>query len=571
MPTVNESASRDAAANTGTTYTMAVGDTFNGVLSDRSDEDWIEIELERGQTYEISLSGRGAAPAKAEDTILKLYNAQGRHIITNDDIDTAARIFDSKLIYTATVSGTYYLSASSYSANPNRDNSGDYTLTVTITKVTTPDPGTPPDDGDTGRGSDITGTNRSETLDGTDQGESIAGLGGSDTIFGHGGNDTLNGGSGSDTLNGGAGRDVLIGGSGADTASYEDSPTGVTVRLHVPSASGGHAQGDTFGGQETATYLDKNGDEIEVQVPDIIHLTGSDEDDILAGDIRANILRGGEGNDTLYGGPGGDDTNDDEMYGDDGDDSLFGGRGNDDLYGGNDDDTLRGGAHNDTLDGGDGDDMLYGGDGNDELIGGDGNDELYGEAGNDELQGGEGRDTLDGGVGNDDLFGGEGNDDLAGGSGRDLLEGGAGDDILEGGSGDDDLAGGEGEDIFRFSPGNGEDDIDDFIPGEDRIDLRAFTNIGGLDDNDIDIYSVGNSTRIELPRNGELTLQDVLPDDLDEEDFIFSGDPDPGDGDGDGDGDDGDGDGDGDDRTKHARNEVIPTRTACTARPATTT
>ena len=36
-----------------------------------------------------------------------------------------------------------------------------------------------------------------------------------------------------------------------------------------------------------------------VQVPDIINLTGSDEDDILAGDARVNTLRGGEGDDTL--------------------------------------------------------------------------------------------------------------------------------------------------------------------------------------------------------------------------------------------------------------------------------
>ena len=49
MPTVNESASRDAPANTGTTYTMAVGDTFNGNLSEKFDEDWIGIELEAGK------------------------------------------------------------------------------------------------------------------------------------------------------------------------------------------------------------------------------------------------------------------------------------------------------------------------------------------------------------------------------------------------------------------------------------------------------------------------------------------------------------------------------------------
>ena len=52
MATVNEntSASLDAPASRATTYTISVGDTFDGVLSQKFDEDWIEIELERGAT-----------------------------------------------------------------------------------------------------------------------------------------------------------------------------------------------------------------------------------------------------------------------------------------------------------------------------------------------------------------------------------------------------------------------------------------------------------------------------------------------------------------------------------------
>ena len=145
MATINEGRT-DAAAGSATTYTIEVGDSFNGNLDGRPDEDWIRIELERGATYEITLTGRGTAPGKAEDTILKLYDADGRHIITNDDIDTAGRIFDSKLVYPATASGVYYLSASSYSANPTRDYSGTYTLTVRSARRTAdrnPGPGTP--------------------------------------------------------------------------------------------------------------------------------------------------------------------------------------------------------------------------------------------------------------------------------------------------------------------------------------------------------------------------------------------------------------------------------------------
>ena len=134
MATVNESAlaSLDAAAGTETTYVMSVGDTFNGVLSSKQDEDWIRIDLEGGKTYQITLSGRGSAPGKAEDTILKLFDANGNHIATNDDIDTANGIYNSQLTYTPTAGGAYYISADSYTANPNKDNSGAYSLRVAL-------------------------------------------------------------------------------------------------------------------------------------------------------------------------------------------------------------------------------------------------------------------------------------------------------------------------------------------------------------------------------------------------------------------------------------------------------
>ena len=92
MTVVNESteASLDAVASAGTSYSMSVGDTFNGNLDRKFDEDWVGIELERGKTYRITLSGRGTAPEKAEDTILKLFDSSGNHLLTNDDIDRVA-------------------------------------------------------------------------------------------------------------------------------------------------------------------------------------------------------------------------------------------------------------------------------------------------------------------------------------------------------------------------------------------------------------------------------------------------------------------------------------------------
>ena len=169
------------------------------------------------------------------------------------------------------------------------------------------------------------------------------------------GDDVLDGGPGDDVLTGDAGADRLSGGGGEDTASYAGSSEGVTVRLHSMSASGGDAEGDTFAGTVTVEYTDEFGVTKEVELPDIMHLIGSAQADILAGDRRDNTIRGGAGDDILYGGPGG------------GDDVLEGGAGDDTLYGGEGDDVLDGGADNDRLVGGPGSDVFvfHAGDGED--------------------------------------------------------------------------------------------------------------------------------------------------------------------------------------------------------------
>jgi serralysin len=165
------------------------------------------------------------------------------------------------------------------------------------------------------------------------------------------------------------------------------------------------------------------------------------------------------------------------------------------------------------------------------LEGNGGSDTLRGAGGNDTLIGGAGADLLDGGSGNDAasyldslavtvdlaagatggaatgdtlvsiervvgsrtgfdvLAGGSGNNILSGAGGRDALSGGGGNDTLVGGAGGDTLTGGTGADIFYYAaaasapiagPG---DQIADFEPGYDRIDLRRIDAVaGGADD-----------------------------------------------------------------------------------------
>jgi Ca2+-binding RTX toxin-like protein len=107
------------------------------------------------------------------------------------------------------------------------------------------------------------------------------------------------------------------------------------------------------------------------------------------------------------------------------------------------------------------------------IIGTAGANTLNGTSAADTLKGLGGKDILYGRAGNDYLLGGAGNDRLFGQSGADRLNGGAGADKLSGGAGADRLIGGTGSDTFIFKGRWGNDRIDDFQNGFDKIDLRG--------------------------------------------------------------------------------------------------
>lgn len=310
-------------------------------------------------------------------------------------------------------------------------------------------------------GSQLTGTN-SLYLSGAS--EKLAGL----TAIGGAAADTLIGGSGSDIFEGGAGADILTGGEGSDTVTYFGSGAGVKIDLNLTTAqvSTGDASGDKLSGIE--------------------NVFGSDFDDILTGDAKANWLDGGIGDDILKGGAGADmliggvgtdtvlytnstmgvsvDLNVTGQQGSTGDAAGDVLSGVDNLTGSNFDDVLHGNGANNILLGGTGNDMLIG-DFADTMDGGIGIDtasfagsiggvsanlasnvdllsnfeNLIGTAFIDGLTGDGNNNILDGGGANDVLHGGGGNDTLYGGSGEDELTADGGNDILYGGSDNDKL------------------------------------------------------------------------------------------------------------------------------------
>ena len=465
MATINETMS-DAAAGADTGYSMTPGDSFTGRLGERFDEDWIRIELQAGLAYDINLTGDGSDGA--DDTILRIYNAAGEQVAMNDDVDFAAGNLYSMVSFTPVSNGVYYISAATYTANPNQENWGDYRITVS----------NPGGSGPMGEESNDDVPDTGQIVDVPDEDSSVAGgyrgeLEDYDNeIEGTDGADVLTGTEENDEFYGSPGADAIRGGSGNDNVSYLDSDTGIEVRLYDGTARGGYAEGDMFPGRQTIEYQDSQGRTQQAVVPDIENLSGSEHDDILIGDPGGNELNGNGGDDRIEGREG-----DDRLFGDDwflirfssstpGDDYLDGGRGDDWLDGGRGADELRGGPGNDTASYRySGDYMgvevrLYDGTARNQDAEGDtfvgtktidyvdteGNrqeitvpdiENLFGSIGNDILAGAHGPNRLDGYEGDDLLYGREGDDWLEGGDGWDTLEGGPGADTLRGGPGID--------------------------------------------------------------------------------------------------------------------------------------
>ena len=194
MASVEEMINQDAAPTTETEYDMSVGDSFEGVLEGRYDEDWIRVELVEGEMYDIRLSGIG--PEAVIDTVLTIYNSDGKEIASNDDIEVESLNLFSMLEFSPDTTGVYYISAGAYRGNPTQDNSGRYQVAVYEADTSLI----------------LTGTRYSDYFH-----TRLTGSIGDDELDGKGGWDWLEGGAGVDILIGGPGNDSLDGGEGVDT------------------------------------------------------------------------------------------------------------------------------------------------------------------------------------------------------------------------------------------------------------------------------------------------------------------------------------------------------------------
>lgn len=98
---------------------------------------------------------------------------------------------------------------------------------------------------------------------------------------------------------------------------------------------------------------------------------------------------------------------------------------------------------------------------------------------------------------------------INGTGGRDTLVGTAGDDMIVGGAGADNLTGGAGADLFVYtSMRDVGDNITDFTPGIDRIDLRTllaglgYTGTDPIADGWVRFIAVSNGTNVQVDPDG---------------------------------------------------------------------
>ena len=399
----------------------------------------------------------------------------------------------------------------------------------------------------------VTGTDGDDPVAFGNTGDDIiAGFDGDDAIVGFNGDDFLDGGDGDDRVFGSQDDDTVLGGAGDDIVrgDNEAAGNGADVIIGGPGNDLLKGDGNNLIGADVFVFVPGDGDDViqDFQV-------NADRLDFSAfGD--AEIIVSQQGGDTLVSvgdvtvtlqGVNPDDLNDDNFNGAeiaagddvDVDDEVGEEEEEEEVVVEDDDDGGEvdpGVVANDfgvdapaapaavqqSVANGQGGLTVTGTDGADPVaFGNTGDDIIAGFGGDDALVGFNGNDFLDGGDGNDRVFGSQDDDTVLGGAGDDIVRGdneaaGNGADIIVGGPGNDLLKGDGnnlvGADVFVFAPGDGDDIIQDFQTGADRLDFSAFG------DAEIGVSQQGSDTLVSV---GDVTviLQGVNADDLNADNF----------------------------------------------------
>ena len=102
-----ESSGADSVpGSTSTSDTLSIDSFARGFVNSNGDQDWYRVTLTAGQQYTFAMNGFGNGAIW--DPYLRLLDASGTQLAVDDD---SGPLSGAKLTYTASSSGTYYISA----------------------------------------------------------------------------------------------------------------------------------------------------------------------------------------------------------------------------------------------------------------------------------------------------------------------------------------------------------------------------------------------------------------------------------------------------------------------------
>ncbi|PUB14845.1 M10 family metallopeptidase [Yoonia sediminilitoris] len=517
----------DIPANAATTATLGFDRAVSGRLDYSGDRDWFRIDVAAGDWVKVTQRAAGSDPL--EDSMIRVYDADGRLITADDELNTSTSNTDGAVTFGGGAGGTYFIEAASY----RNYYSGDYKLSADLVNAPSGNPVEALDSGTQRSDSNITvhfvtggqrakfGYLTGDTQDdirseGWSSYEKSRFMSALDTIT------AVTNLTFTQTTDKNADFQVVL-----DTNELNNS--GLLGYFYLPSgtrASVGVFNGNGLGWDDYAGGgLEAGGLGFSTIVHEVLHGLGlthpHDSDAAIPGvdtpfrDLGANGLNQGIFTAMTYNSGYADQPTYSNRSGYESGPMALDIAALQDLYGANTStatgnntyvlpdlgDTYRWQA---IWDAGGNDTMRYdgardsiidlraasltydiGGGGFvshaggitggftiangvtiENAVGGIGDDRLIGNSAANTLSGGAGDDDLRGGAGNDTLNGGADNDRLSGGTGRDTIDAGSGNDVASGGAQDDLIIGGAGNDQLT---GNSGDDVISAASGANTI------------------------------------------------------------------------------------------------------
>ena len=156
----NSEADTDFPETTSTGGRVEVGASATGNIETGTDRDWFKVDLEEGKLYQIDLKGEGGGGTQPDPYLRNIRDSSGAEISGTENDDIHGGNADSRVVFTPTAAGAYYLVASGYGG---ANDTGTYTLSVTELETRT-------EEGDTDFAASIATLGRVE-VDGSATGE----------------------------------------------------------------------------------------------------------------------------------------------------------------------------------------------------------------------------------------------------------------------------------------------------------------------------------------------------------------------------------------------------------------